>query len=296
MNTHFDTIKFNYYKANIKDAIPVGTVSLDEFIRVIRSPKIEIKEKFAAIKKAHEAGNDEEKARLKQSLYSFTPCVLCEGTRAYANITHFTGLMVLDFDKFKTCPKQFKQDLFDYFDFIHAAWLSASGYGVRAIVKIPVAGSVDEFKSYFNFIRYKHDIGKVAQFDIAPQNPVLPLFMSYDPELLHRPESKIMVSSYILEQPKPTQKPFVDYSKEPEILSKIDKSLSKITDCGHPILRAVSYMVGGYVGAGRISESEAISILNNRIEQHTYLSKKASIYKRTAYEMLKKGTFEPIYD
>jgi len=288
--------RFSFYNSNIKDAHPVGVVDLDYFIKSIRNPKPALVDIFTKIQDAQKNGDDALKCKLKQSLYSFTPATICKEKRSYANIDIFTGLLVLDFDKFETPVDNFKSALMD-FDIINCCWKSASGMGVRALIKIPVVHSVDEYKSYFNYIRYCHEFGKVKQFDIAPQNPVLPLFISMDKDILVNENSKVLTNTYILPAPLPKSTNYtIDYSKDKDFYGMVSTSLSKIVDAGHPILRATAYTLGGYVGACRLTESEANSIMERCIREHVYLVKKASTYIKTASDMIKKGQNEPIND
>ena len=287
---------FSYYSANIKDAKPLGIVSLKEFLRAIREPKPDMKIKFEAIQAADLSGDETEKARIKQSLYSFTPATICTGKRKYDNIKHFTGLLVLDFDKFDTHEDAlyFKEIIQMDYNYIMAAWLSASGRGVRALVDIPICRSVEDYKAYFNGIRFGTDMGLVKNFDIAPQNPVLPLFMSFDPDIYYNEYAKTFTDKYEVQAPPPVDVPLIDYDKEHDIKGMIEKSLSKITDAGHHILRATAYAVGGHVGAGHISRIDAEALMDWAIDNHSYLCKKASTYKTTAHTMINQGQLKPL--
>ena len=179
------SITFNYYDADIKSSIPLGNVTLEYFINAIRNPKIDIKHIFERIRIAEEVGDMATKQALKSKLYSFTPCVYVQGARKYENIKHWTGLLVLDFDHLEVdYAVEFKLYLFNEYKFIIAAWLSASRHGVRALVKIPQAHSVEEFKQYFAAI--ERHLNCYNGFDKAPKNCILPLFFSYDAEILHR--------------------------------------------------------------------------------------------------------------
>ena len=58
--------------------------------------------------------------------------------RSIAGIKEHSGLIILDFDKFKTSQEaiDFKNSICDD-DYIFAAWISPSGIGIKALVKIP---------------------------------------------------------------------------------------------------------------------------------------------------------------
>jgi hypothetical protein len=286
-------IKFNYYDADIKSSIPLGNVTLDYFINAIRNPKIDIKHIFERIRIAEEVGDMATKQALKSKLYSFTPCVYVQGARKYENIKHWTGLLVLDFDHLEVdYAVEFKSYLFDEYKFIIAAWLSASRHGVRALVKIPQAHSVEEFKQYFAAI--ERHLNCYNGFDKAPKNCILPLFFSYDAEILHRDNAQTWDEKYIEPIPPPV-KQYIINDKTSAVERIIAKKINIIVDSGHPQLRAAAYLLGGYVGGGHIDHSDAVSIIHNLIESNAYLSQKASIYKKTAVQMINKGVNQPTY-
>jgi hypothetical protein len=286
-------ITFNYYDADIKSSIPLGNVTLDYFINAIRNPKIDIKHIFERIRIAEEVGDMATKQALKSKLYSFTPCVYVQGARKYENIKHWTGLLVLDFDHLEVdYAVEFKSYLFDEYKFIIAAWLSASRHGVRALVKIPQAHSVEEFKQYFAAI--ERHLNCYNGFDKAPKNCILPLFFSYDAEILHRDNAQTWDEKYIEPIPPPV-KQYIINDKTSAVERIIAKKINIIVDSGHPQLRAAAYLLGGYVGGGHIDHSDAVSIIHNLIESNAYLSQKASIYKKTAVQMINKGVNQPTY-
>lgn len=287
-------VLFNYYNANIKDSTPAGVISLDEMIRAIRSPKKNIEEVFNLISIAEQNHDNTTKQRLKSKLYYFTPCVLVEnGTRKYINISSFTGLLALDFDHLEPdYAEEFKKALFDEYKFIIASWLSASRHGVKCLVNIPICNNVDEFKERFSAIEDIMDL--YHGFDPAPKNCILPLFLSYDKNLLFRNDAilftkrkKIIVS--------PPVKQYIISDKTSICEKIIYKKLQKITDNGHYILRAAAYLMGGYVGAGHIDRLTALTSIENMIDAHWYLSQKSSIYKRTAKDMIDKGILSPAF-
>lgn len=287
-------IKFNYYPANIKDTKPLGLVTLERFINSVKNPKPETKHIFEQIKLADLNNDQATKQKLKSKLFYFTPCVNISEKRDYKHITEFTGLLCLDFDKLtEDYAAEFKQALFEEYKFIIACWLSASKRGVRAFVKIPICKSIEEFKQYFMAIEF--ELGIYKGFDSAPKNCVLPLFMSYDPDILFRHDYSTWTKKYIpMQKPKSESYNFNDKDFSTHVGFIVKKAIDKIIDNGHPQLRAAAYALGGYVGAGHIKESEAIDLIDKLIISNAYLSQKADIYKKTARTMISKGTQQPL--
>jgi hypothetical protein len=273
----------------------MGLVSLEKFINSIKNPKpkmIEILEKIEFYSKIKDETN---RAKYKQMLYFFTPSIICD-YRNYKGIKQFTGLATLDFDKLESVDyaQEFKDYIFNEFDFIICSWLSSSKLGVRCLVHIPVASSVDEFKQYYGSLI--QDFGIYNGFDTAPKNCVLPLFYSRDKNILFRENYSLYNKKFIPEPPKPKADKIRIYKdKKVETIKKmVNSALSKINDYGHPPLRAISYAVGGYVASDYLTVDDAKDILFNAIDSHAYLSQKASIYKATALTMINKGQSEPL--
>lgn len=262
-------------------------LSIGQFIQSIRQPKPHIVKIFEELRSADE----QRKAELKTKLFSFTPAVIVTEKRAYKYIDSFTGLLPLDFDKIDN-SLEFKQYLFDEYKFIVACWLSSSKRGVRALVRIPVVNTVDEFKLFFSGLAFYY-MDAYNGFDHATQNPVLPMFQSYDPEILYRENAETWDRIYI--KPEPQKREQFKSSQSAEIIvKKITKAVDKISGNGHPQLRAAAYTLGGYVGSGAISYQEAENLMIYLIHSNEYLSIKPSVYIRTAKEMINKGTLQPL--
>jgi len=296
-------IYFQYYQANIKKSNPLGNITLGRFLKAIKEPKPRLLELYSQIKIASLNGNLKLKGHLKEQLYSFTPAVYCIGRRRYENIDHFTGLMPLDFDKLQSTEhaEELKNSLFEY-NFIVAAWLSSSGLGVRALVKIPQIDNVEDYKALFNGLA-SDGWATLKGFDKAPKNCVLPLFISHDPNVLYRDYSECEYWD-ALEYEDPiitTNKNDIVQLTTTEqdrsikrIAGLINSALNKISDEGHLILRGISFVVGGYVGSGTINEALAVEMLHEAIDGHPYLRQKSSVYKQTALDMVKRGKSAPL--
>jgi hypothetical protein len=269
--------------------------TLTEMLSDIKTPPTETIELVAKIR----AEKDEhKKALLKCSLKSWTPAVICENNRRHANIVGFSGLVPLDFDKLpnREYSSEFAHYLFNQYPFVYATWLSASGKGVRALVHTPIAEDIHEYRQYWHGLA--NSIMKSYEgFDSITKNPTQPVFQSYDPNLFMRERAEKWTKKYIEpDQPKMERISIeTDDDDERFVCNIIRKNIDDITDNGHPQLRAASYALGGYVGAGYINEHHAIDLMERLIDTNNYLSKKAEIYKKTAQEMIKKGQFAPIY-
>lgn len=291
-------IVFQYYPKVVKSNNPLGFVTLQQFINGQANPKDSIKELFTRIQQAEIDGNKKLKAELKQNnLHYFTPCVIVNELRRYTNIKRFTGLLVLDFDHIDNAP-DLKQFLFDEYKCIITAWLSPSKKGVKCIVRIPEVGSVSEFKEYYFGIAAEMD--QYAGFDSSGQNSVLPLFQSWDPDLMFRddyiPWTVKGVKINDLDTVPASQAPYVQVTDRDKqtCIKIIQTGFNHITDYGHPPLRSLCLSIGGYVATGYLSDWEAMQMIDYHIENHGYLKKGIPGYKKTARWALNKGKAKPI--
>ena len=298
-NEHYSNKKFFYYSANIKNPIPLGEITLKQFIRANKNPKGEIISLFEKISEATKNGDMELKSKLKENLFYFTPCVTTDGVgRCYSNITGFNGFAVLDFDKLPDAPA-FKQFLFYNLKCVVAAYLSASRVGCKFIVRIPKCQTIDEFKSYFYGLGFYME--KYEGFDPSTQNCILPLYLSYDPELLYREDAEVWdIKGEKLDEFKVFEgeiEVLEDVSEEERARVKkiIKGSMDKIVDTAHYIVRSTALCGGGYVASGYYSREEMEDMIIEMIEKNEYCKKNLSGYKKTAKEMIVKGMKSPLY-
>jgi len=289
--------QFQYYSGNIKKSRPIGWVTIDQFIHANKHPKPHILDLFNQIAHYESIGDMEMKSKLKERLFSFTPCVHISQYRRYSDILSFTGLLVLDFDHIHNAP-EFKEHLFNEYKFIMTAWLSPSKRGVKALVNIPIVNTIDDFKSLYYGI--SQEMWQFNGFDGTGQNCVLPLFQSYDPELLHRSDYDVWIeegqklNDFSATPTEPTPIDPKDRN-ESRIIKMIDSGLDKITDNGHPQLRSVCLAVGGYIVNGYIDKLTALQHIDNRITSHAYLKKGIEGYKKTARWGVEMGMTKPLH-
>jgi hypothetical protein len=294
--------KFQYYPATINGSTPLGYVTIDQFFKANSDPKPETVLIFDQIAECSKNGDLKTKAELKEKLFSFTPCINVSFKRRYADIISFTGLMVLDFDKIDNAP-EFKEFLFNEYNFIYACWMSPSRKGVKALVQIPEITlttwqeSTDVFKSYYFGIA--EEMEQYNGFDTTGQNCVLPLFQSLDKNILINPfpfkwvDKGFKRSNFITSTP--TVIDHVSEGKESVIVKIINTSINKIIDNGHPQLRSACLAIGGYISSGYIDFQTALNQVFYCIETNSYLQKGIPGYKKTAKEFLNLGMSKPLY-
>lgn len=130
------------------------------------------------------------------------------------------GLAILDFDHLKNAPvfrDSLKED-----DWVFSAWVSPSGDGVKALVRIPNVTGGEEYKEYYKALT---DHYKDAKSDKQTNEIARLCYNSYDPDLWVNEsatiwEDKIIVKSDTRDLP---DMPY--YYNENEIFDKLEKWL-----------------------------------------------------------------------
>jgi len=299
---NFDQIFLQVYRQPVTNTRPhKELVSLRRILTFFAEPGNRIIEIFELIKQAELSGDQKKKSRLKQNyLVYFTPCVVVSPKRDYASIKYFTGLLVLDFDHINNAA-DFKQFLFEKYHCVIACWLSPSRHGVKALVRIPVVKSIIEFKEFYRGI--STEMEQYAGFDPSGQNCVLPLFQSFDPDLLERDNPDTWnvkaLPSPTLPQPLPGNIPASLSDKQRQkaseiILKGFATRFRNITDVGHPYVRSISYTAGGYIASGQLDELDLLGFMDSWVDSHYYLCQKADTYKRTIRDMVNRGKQKPL--
>ncbi len=306
----------SWYSGNIRDSVCKGSVDIGQFVRAVREPSEPVKELITAIHTATVEGDMETKAKLKEQLYCFTPCsyVLPGNKRIYENINRFTGLVHLDFDKIDNAL-ELKDYLWDNHPELVCAFLSPSGKGVKALMRIPRVTSVDEYKEHFLHIEEMFtDLG-LDCFDHAPYNAILPLFLSWDPKVRYRKDATIYtgkkalsdVSSYenlAITKPQfyvPDGETFGTQGYYKKITIDIfTRKIDEITgEPGHNRMRDACLVLGSRSAAGYMTRSEAESLAQFCIQANPYLARKGKAglqnYIKTSLWAINRGQFSPKY-
>ena len=140
--------------------------------------------------------------------------------RSASAIIEHSGLIILDFDKFET-PKEavdFRDSISDD-EFIFSCWISPSGHGVKALVKIPQ--QIENHKLYFQSIKkyFNH-----PNWDDSGSDVSRTCFESYDPDIYINLDSNIWTE---LEQPELEDigilEPVVRLTSENQIIERLIK-------------------------------------------------------------------------
>lgn len=308
MITTLKEIKFQYYDGFIGRPIPLGFIDMQTFILKHKNPSKKMIEVFKQINKASKDNNKSLKKKLKQeNLYYFTPAAIFEGRRRYSDMVSFTGLAQLDFDNVERAVA-LKEYLFENYQEIVCCYLSPSGQGVKAIIKIPTSKDINEFREYYSGLI--NEFEGIDGFDMAPKNAALPLFLSIDEDLLYREgfgewtkKGKVMKEADYVNLN--VIAPDTDFSDDgygsqgyyEKITIDIFKTkLHNVIDSdGHPRLRNACLVLGSRVGAGYVDYSTALAIAEYEVKMHSYFQKDLLNYLSTVKWGINQGMNSPKY-
>lgn len=138
-------------------------------------------------KETVEAIRSEDDKEIRSKLKMKLPGICFSGTfstRSEIGLIKHSGLLVLDFDGFETLEDTtgLKDSISDL-PYVFACFISPSGNGVKALVKIPADAT--KHKNYFNSIRTELNI---PQLDDSGKDVSRFCFESYDPDIYINPE------------------------------------------------------------------------------------------------------------
>lgn len=298
----YNEISFPYFPSHITSVYPVGHITLQQFLESHRKPKKDVQKLFSDIEEAQRNGDREKKDKLKQNLYYFTPTVDVE-RRSYEGILSFNPLLVAEFDKIgEEKAQELKKFVFNSYNSCICAYLSPSRNGCKFLFHIPTPKDVEEYKELYYGLAYH--LNKLSGgFDFSNQSCVLPLFLSYDTDILIREEEELEEWSIKRERIEDYEEydlesfePVAATKNEQEQVKRIIKNIIKQADLeqtGHPNVVKAGLVTGNFCIAGYLSEQEALQYLEECIEESEYLTKNLYSYKRTARTMFERGKLQP---
>lgn len=299
MSDFLDSVSFQFFPAKIWEAKPIGELTLSQFLNAHKNPTQQTVDVISKIQEASRNGNLKLKDELKQNnLYSFVPSVKLDGNgRGLVNIVDYNPIMMVEFDKISHA-KELKERLFNNLKSVIAAWISPSGKGLKLLIRIPKPKSVEQYKQYYCGIAYY--LSQYEGFDGVNYNIVLPLFLSYDKEILIRDDTEEWTQrGGKIDAFKPFEGEFevpedIDEETKEKIVQKITYLVNQINDNAHPRIRNISTIFGGFCSQYGFNVDEADDLLCYLIEQNKYMQKNIRGYCKTAKEFLRKGFLAPL--
>lgn len=224
------------------------------------------------------------------------PAVLFSGAfeeRKDAGLKQHSGFIVLDIDDLSN-PREVKQTL-SLDSYVYSCWLSPSGKGVKALVKI---NDSTRHREHFFAIENYFDNHYNIVVDPTGKNVSRACYESYDSELYLNEDSETF-TAYVSEEKKES-KPKQELIKPQEYTdyNKLNIAASMIRNAvdgeKHHALYNAARLCGGYIAGGKMIEEEAIRVLEYEISLRDI--KDFDHAKRTIRDALNEGKGMPIHE
>ena len=228
-------------------------------------------------------GDKEEKKKL--------PVVCFSGEfseRADEALFEHSGFIVLDFDHINV--EQAKTALATD-AYVYSVWVSPSGDGLKALVRITnPERHRDHFRALVTYFQKQYTL----EVDESGSNESRACFESHDPDLIINPASK-KFGAFASERSEQVQEAkqgtYTDYMKL-NLAARIVRQAGEGEK--HAMLLKAARLAGGFVGAGRVEEEEAVRILLREICKRDIDSEEAA--KTTIRQAIEVGKKDPIKD
>ena len=198
-----------------------------------------------------------------------------------------SGYVILDFDhvKVEEVKKALATD-----DYVHSCWMSPSGDGVKALVKIT---NPERHRDHFRALCTYFSKQYCLEVDESGINESRACFESYDPDIIIKDSSKKFgaFTSEFAEKQAPANESYsyTDYMK----LNLAARMIRNAEDGEKWVtLNKAAILCGGYISAGRMEEDEVIRILVREIEKRDVDS--IDHAKMTILSGIEKGKAMPI--
>lgn len=229
-------------------------------------------------------GVDTDKTKLRSYVFG---ALFKNNRRRKLDLLTGTGIAVLDYDalgKYEVDPYNFKQEMFEYYTFIIAAFISPSGDGVKFLIKIPVVDNPIDYTGYYNALF--EEFSRYSGLDPSGKDITRLCFSSYDPELFYRDNAKIWDDKKELSQQKANSiaVEIVNPSEDRKHIKNImAKEFGEIVEHPmHPRVMKMATTMGGYVKAGYYKHKEAVEMLESFIDNNEAMDKKDTRKKNIA--------------
>ena len=219
------------------------------------------------------------------------PVVMYSGKfsgRKDEDLTEHSGVIVLDFDHIDVAHSKNALATDDY---ILACWVSPSGDGLKALVKV---AQPRKHRDHFRAIASYMDRQYGLEVDSTGQNESRLCFESYDPEIIINEDSKVftaVLSERSESQSVSNESRNTDYNKLAVLASMIRRAEDGEK---HIELLKASNLAGGFITAGRVEEDEAKRVLIKEILKRDIDSEENAI--KTIEEGIERGKAMPVQD
>ncbi len=230
--------------------------------------------------------NKNERSKIKQTL----PSICFSGTfseRKDSCLLEHSGFVILDFDAVEDLSGKKKRLIAD--EYTYACWISPSGNGLKALVKIPK--DPEKHENYYLAL-----IEKYPELDTTSKNLSRVCYESFDREIYINKSSKTWSKQKAIEKlkdvkPVSTNQTTTNYHVVERVLTIVRDSVDGEK---HAELLKASKLAGGYIAGNQLVESEIVRLLEIEIVRKGPADEKAAF--KTIQKGIERGKHEPIYD
>lgn len=219
------------------------------------------------------------------------PVVMYSGKfdgRKDEDLKEHSGVIVLDFDHIDV---SYSKNALATDEYILACWVSPSGDGLKALVKIAQARKHrDHFRAIASYIDRQYGL----EVDSTGQNESRLCFESYDPDIIINEDSKVftaVLSERTENQAVDSNVRNTDYNKLAVLASMIRRAEDGEK---HIELLKASNLAGGFISSGRVEEEEAKRVLIKEILKRDVDSKENAV--KVIEEGIERGKSMPVQD
>ena len=268
---------------SITDSKNCKTVTLDQVFQMIRTGG-KHKERIDQVRQCEDKA---EANKLKSQL----PVIIFGGVfsrRANSELQKASGLMVLDFDCDTQLASEAIRERLENDEYIYAYFKSTRGLGYKALIKIPVVESDEEYKEYWFAVNKRY-----PEIDTQCKEISRACFYTYDPEI------KINEKAKVWQQKSDSEKKVPPVQKLPGKRTRLENRILGIirrADQGerHNMILRASRVAGGYVGSGAIDYTE----IQRKLEDEAYnvAPEEFNMNRKAVEDGLNNGMQDPIYD
>lgn len=178
--------KFSYYEHGINTVVPSKDITIEELIRELTNPVIQMKiQKIQEIKHSDKKIEKTEKNKLKKYLNYITPAgIFTKRNKKGIKIqSGYAPIDIDDVDEPEVLKNRLKND-----PHIILMFVSPSGKGLKLLIEIPL--NVEEYServnSYYGYLEKAYNIN-TDSLDKATSDISRACFLSYDPDFYYNP-------------------------------------------------------------------------------------------------------------
>lgn len=235
--------------------------------------------------------------KAQNELKKLLPCICWSGEFSYRNdvsLIKHSGLAIMDIDELteQGIDVHEKKKEISKMDFVYSIFLSPRGNGLKVLVRIPPVADLHRW--YYTAL-----LDLFPNTDTTSINESRICFDSYDPDIYINKNAVEFT-----EKKKPLDFVSKDKSDKPKFkkdalinnYSRAERALNMVRNAmdgeKHSMLIKASYLMGGYISGGIISESEGQRLLEQEIQNKDIDSLQDAI--KTIKSGISKGLSEPI--